>query len=201
LSNILIIGDSFAADWSTKHKDYLGWPSLLAKKHTVTNLAQAGVGAYKVLKQLQSVDIDTFDLVLVSHCSPWRLSTVQHPVHFGDPLHGDSDLIFADVEYHVEYSTASRELKSAYEFFKYHFDKDYHEVVCKLFREKINHLLKDKNSVIINFRNPKFATEDNVIDFSDIFKNNPGRINHLSQEGNKKVFAIINNFIENGVKQ
>ena len=58
---ILIVGDSFAADWSVKYNDYHGWPNLLAQKFEVTNLAKAGVGQYKIYKQLQN--IDDFDLV------------------------------------------------------------------------------------------------------------------------------------------
>jgi hypothetical protein len=33
---ILIIGDSFAADWSVKYNDYAGWPNLLAQTLVLT---------------------------------------------------------------------------------------------------------------------------------------------------------------------
>ena len=62
--NILIIGDSFATKYNGA---YLGWAEMLEQKHTVTNLAQAGVSEYKILKQLQSITIKDFDCVIVSH--------------------------------------------------------------------------------------------------------------------------------------
>ena len=61
---VLVVGDSFAADWSVKHKNSVGWPNLLAKDFDVTNLAQAGVSEYKIYQQVLSVDTCQFDLVL-----------------------------------------------------------------------------------------------------------------------------------------
>ena len=46
---ILIAGDSFAAEWPGNN----GWVKLLSQKFSVTNVAQAGVGEYKILKQLK----------------------------------------------------------------------------------------------------------------------------------------------------
>ena len=101
LSNILIIGDSFAADWSTKYNNYLGWPNLLAQSHSVTNLAQAGVSEHKIYKQLCSVqDLSVYDVVIVAHTSPFRVPTKRHPMHSKDVLHKDADLIYSDIEYH-----------------------------------------------------------------------------------------------------
>ena len=48
MNNILIIGDSFAADWTVKYPTVVGWPNLLAKNYNVVNLAQAGAGEYKI---------------------------------------------------------------------------------------------------------------------------------------------------------
>ena len=100
--HVLIVGDSFAADWSAKHCDLFGWPNLLAKHHTVTNLAQAGVSEYKIYKQLISVDLSQFDLVIVAHTSPYRVVTRSHPVHYNNSLHKHADLLFGDIEYHYK---------------------------------------------------------------------------------------------------
>ena len=60
---ILIVGDSFAADWAIKYKSISGWPNLLAEKFEVVNLAQAGVSEYKIYQQVLSVtNIKEFDL-------------------------------------------------------------------------------------------------------------------------------------------
>jgi hypothetical protein len=60
MDKLLICGDSFAADWTVKVKEK-GWVNLLAQDYKVTNLAQAGCSEYKILKQLQSVNLDKFD--------------------------------------------------------------------------------------------------------------------------------------------
>jgi hypothetical protein len=138
---ILIIGDSFATDWSVKYNEYKGWPNLLAEQYPVVNLAQAGVNEYKIYKQITSVeDLDSFDLVIVSHTSPLRVHTKQHPVHANDQLHSNADLMFGDIEYHCKQFSNffNRSLKSAYTFFLHHYDIEYFETSYALFREKIN---------------------------------------------------------------
>ena len=99
MKKILVVGDSFAADWTKKYPEGHGWVNLLSAEYAVTNLAQAGVGEYKILQQIKSVpDIQMFDLVLISHTSPYRIHTRKHPVHHADPLHNHADLIMEDIE-------------------------------------------------------------------------------------------------------
>jgi len=87
--NILVVGDSFAAKWPFAK---LGWVDILSYRHNVTNLAMAGCGEYKILKQLQSVDITKFDLIIVSHTSPSRIHTPTHPIHV-EGFHKNCDLL------------------------------------------------------------------------------------------------------------
>jgi hypothetical protein len=116
---ILIAGDSFATVWPDSQ---LGWPTLLAKKYDVVNLAQAGIGEYKILKQIESQEINNFDLVIVSHTSPSRLHTKNHPVH-KEGFHKNCDLILNDL---INRSTfRNHSLKAAQEYFKYHYDDEY----------------------------------------------------------------------------
>ena len=98
---ILICGDSFAADWSIKYPERLGWCNWLSENHSVTNIAQAGAGEYKLLKQIQATDLNKFDAVIVSHASPNRLYCTAHPVHNNDVLHHNADLIYADIKDHA----------------------------------------------------------------------------------------------------
>ena len=60
--NVLIAGDSFAAEWPGSN----GWVKLLAKKYNVKNVAQAGVSEYKILQQINTANLDKYDLVIVS---------------------------------------------------------------------------------------------------------------------------------------
>ena len=128
---ILICGDSFAADWTIKYPGK-GWPNLLAEKHTVTNLAQAGCSEYRIWQQLKSVDLDKFNSIIVSHTSPYRLFVKNHPVHHSDILHHSSDLIYNDIKDH---SKLNRRLDSIVDYFENYVDLDYladiHNLICK----------------------------------------------------------------------
>ena len=82
MKKILICGDSFAVNHVEFDKNSCGWSNLLANdNYDVINLAQAGVGEYKIFKQLTSVDLEKFDAVIVCHTSPNRVYIQQHPVH------------------------------------------------------------------------------------------------------------------------
>ena len=201
---ILIIGDSFAADWTVKYSNNLGWPNQLAKQHDVVNLAQAGVGEYKILKQIQSVEtIQSYDCVIVSHTSPLRVNTRQHPVHHNDKLHHNADLMLADVEYHYTrwwrllnpFNTA---LRTARNFFFYHFDEQYQNTIYKLLREEIARQIGTVPCIVVSNLciDSQFIIEDCVVDLVEIQQKHPGLINHLSTQGNDLVFDIISNKIK-----
>jgi hypothetical protein len=197
---VLIIGDSFAADWSSKYQDYPGWPELLAGDFHVTNLAQAGVGEYKILCQLQQLpDLDQYEIVIVSHTSPYRVHTLLHPVHARDQLHGNADLIFTDCEYHESrvQHWFNQSLGSAIGYFKYHFDPNYYKTIYKLLRSEINSILKNSHVIVVNNlpENLEFVTEANALDFSQLWKEQPGKINHYSQVGNEKIYNSIKQII------
>jgi hypothetical protein len=192
---ILIAGDSFAADWSTKYKGSIGWPNLLAEHFEVTNIAQAGVGEYKIYKQLCSVDLTKYDLVIVSHTSPYRLHTRLNTVHQSDQLHSNSDLLFSDVEYHLKTISGffDRALRSAYNFFVHHYDTNYQEDVYGLIRQEINRIIGADNYLVINntLAEPRFVLEQNIVNIVEIQQLHPGLINHLSDEGNRLVYQQV----------
>jgi hypothetical protein len=193
---ILILGDSFAADWSCKYQDYAGWPELLTGDFHVTNHAQAGVGEYKILRQLQQVcDLDQYNIVIVSHTSPYRVHTPLHPVHAQDQLHSNADLIFADCEHHGSRIRHwfDRSLDSAIGYFRYHFDQDYYKTIYKLLRSEINSILKYSNVIVVNSLpgNSEFVIEPTVLDFVELGQQQSGLINHYSQVGNKEIYNSI----------
>lgn len=193
---ILIIGDSFATDWSVKYNDYPGWPNLLSKQYNVTNLAQAGVSEYKIYRQLQSVaDLDSYDLVIVSHTSPYRIYTRKNPVHSHDSLHANADLMLNDLSYHAKKikNIFNSPLICALQFFKHHVDSDYLEIVYMLLREKINLILKNKRVIVISSMEhlSKFIIETNALDFSKLGATSPGTINHMSAEANLQIYQSL----------
>ena len=67
---IVLAGDSFGCEWPIGE----GW-SLMLAKNAVNNIAQAGVGEYKILKQLwnecrDAYWVNNYDAVIVCHTSP-----------------------------------------------------------------------------------------------------------------------------------
>lgn len=183
---ILIAGDSFSTKSSA---DPFSWMELLGSRHHVTNLSQAGVGEYKILKQLSSVDVNSFDLVIVSHTSPSRLHTASHPIHKVG-FHKDCDLILNDlIEHRQPFNTS---LTAAKNFFKFHYDDNYQIDIYKLIRSQINNLISIpyislSHIDIVN----KLAVEQCNIDFTELWKTERGTINHYTDSGNKQIFKTI----------
>lgn len=179
---ILIVGDSFAADWSVKYTDYKGWPNLISENYDTTNLAQAGVGQFKIFKQLKSVDINLFDVVITSYTSPYRVHTQKHPVHSNDVLHKNCDLLANDIEYFYKKDSSNESLRTARNYFKYHFDAEYHDTVHELLVKECNKIIGHKKHIQVS--NLQYVTQD----WQVITQKYKGLINHLSEEGNKIVF-------------
>lgn len=185
---LLVAGDSFAAQWPDVTT---GWVNYLEDYYDVTNVGQAGVGEYKILKQIQSQNIKNFDLVIVSHTSPSRVHTANHPLH-KDGFHKNCDLIFNDIADRVSFF--NQNLSASQSWFKYHYDENYQIDIYNLVREKINSIidipyLSVSHVDIVN----QLAIEKNHIDFSDLWKIERGTMNHYTYKGNTIVFNAIKN--------
>ncbi len=185
--NILIIGDSWAADWSQKHSQYPGWPNLLAEEFNVTNIAQAGVSQYSITQQLKNIYPAEYDRVIVSITSPYRLYTPLHPVHT-EGLHANSDLIYTDLEYHLSEQPNNKRIQSAIGFYKHHFDTKHAEYLHHLLVEDT---LKDCDNNYTLVTSNIYDNEQYVpagfryCEGHGIYQSYPGRINHMSEEGNQ----------------
>lgn len=187
MTKILVCGDSFAADWTVKYKDKKGWPNLLAEEFDVTNIAQAGCSEYKIYKQLLGCDLSRYDVIVVSHTSPYRIYIEKkHPVHGNDLLHKDSDLIFTDLE---EHNKTKLGLNSILEFFTKFYSLEYAEFVHDLLCEKIIHMLKGHRVIHITNINRKYQFD--ILNFNDIFSKHRGLMNHFSDVGNQIIVDTI----------
>lgn len=192
IKRILIIGDSFAAKYPDSD---LGWSTLLSGAFEITNIAQAGVSEYKIFKQLESVDINLFDLVIVCHTSPYRVHTRKHPVH-KTKLHEHCDLILADIDAHNSFFNPS--LKTAKNWFRYHNDDVYLEDTYKLYRSAIENLTF--SIPCLNIDNLKsslpFAREQWKLNLTDFWEEHRGNINHYTIQGNQLLCTTLIKEIE-----
>ena len=187
---LLICGDSFASDWTSKYPGSCGWPNRLNKQFEVTNLAQAGCSEYKILLQLLSVDLTQFDKILVSHTSPYRLYVKQHPVH-KDLLHGNSDLIYADIK---EHSKTNSQLLPIVDYFEKYMDIDYMEFVHNLICREIDQLTKSFDVLhCTHFLWDRLYQFPYMKNFKEINDLHLGSINHYDETGNEIVYQTVLN--------
>lgn len=195
MKKLLICGDSFAADWTVKFQG-CGWVNLLERDFKIKNLAQAGCSEYKIYKQLQSVNLNDYDLVLVSHTSPYRLYINKHPVYKKDILHKNSCLLYTDVLAHLE---EYPELMPVAEYFNNYFDLEYAEFVHNLILEKIDKICVPKTLHLAHIEWTNLFKFKNFMNFNKIFEQHRGSINHYDTVGNdilyKKVLEKLREFI------
>lgn len=179
---LLIVGDSFSTDWTVKYNG-IGWVNMLEDDFKITNISQAGVSEYKIYLQLKSVDVTKFDKVLISHTSAYRIPIEEHPIHKNDILHNNCDIIFSDVKEHIDNPI----MKTAYNFYSKIFYPDYFCFINNLIFNEIQKLTP--NSLNITFFDSFY--DDSVHKLEEIFLENKGFINHLSEIGNRMVHKKI----------
>ena len=181
------MGDSWAADWSSQYNQYAGWPNILAERHDVHNIAQAGVSQYSINQQLYDVDTSDYDRIIVSITSPYRLYTARHPVHT-EGLHANSDLIYTDLEYHLSEQPDNKQIQSAIGFYKHHFDTEHAEYIHELLVQDLLSQLDYNNTVVtsnIAHNSEAVDTQFCYADGHSIYQSYPGKINHMNEEGNQ----------------
>lgn len=194
---ILLAGDSFSAKWPDSTT---GWPELLKTEFKITNLSQAGVSEYKILKQIKSQNLDDYDLIIVNHTSPFRVHTV-NSIH-NTKLHSNCDLIFTDVE--ANYDEKDERVVTAFNWFKYHYDEEYQIDIYKLMREEIARTIGNRRYLAIDHTSTssdhKFET--NHLCFKNFWLLNKGVVNHYTEFGNQYVANTVKDIIyEMGFKR
>tara|TARA_B100000941_G_C28470910_1_gene536364 strand:- start:801 stop:1412 length:612 start_codon:yes stop_codon:yes gene_type:complete len=195
---IALLGDSFAAEYNA---DTPGWVDILAEHHSVNNVAEAGVGEYKILRQLRDIQgtnpnwKSLYQCVIVAHTSPFRVHTPKHPLH-QKGLHKNCDLIYNDLKNRFDWFNES--LSTAKNWFVHHFDDDYQIGTYKLVREEIKRIIGDVPYLSIDHfgLSANLATETNKLDFSDFWLLNRGNVNHYTAEGNQIVAKAVIDKIE-----
>lgn len=187
MKKLLICGDSFSSDWTTKYKG-IGWVNLLQNDYEVINISQAGVSEYKIYQQVKSVDLSEFDKIVISHTSAYRIPIEEHPIHKGDLLHNNCDIIFSDVKEHIDNPI----MKTAYDFYSEIFHADYFVFVNELIYKEIYKITP--NALHITFFDSFY--DDSVIKFEELFLNNKGLLNHLDKDGNTMMYKTIQRLLK-----
>ena len=177
-TKILICGDSFAADWTIKTKKS-GWVNFLKDTDII---AQAGVGEYKILKQLQSCKLELYTHIIISHTSPYRIHTITNPLHINDSLHYACDFIYDDVK---------DRLPDVEKFFTDYFDLDYSIYVHTKICEDIDKLTKNYKTIHMNHVDWKglYKFKDQM-DFSKL-KKSVNNSNHYDEKNNMIVYNKV----------
>jgi len=174
---IFVFGDSFAADPT-------GWVRMLEGE--VSNFAENGIGEYKIYKSLQT--FLNFDRAVICHTSPWRVHARTHPVHKNNPTRYNNDFLLNDVEYH---SKINDEMMIVHRYLKKYYDPEFQEDIYDLFVDK---LLMLKNTIHITFHEPE-DTKKIEHNFREIYKQYPGSINHMSEEGNRIIAKKVQDLL------
>ena len=160
---------------------------MLQAHYKVTNLAQAGISEYKILKQLRSISLDSFDTVLICHTSPYRVHT-KNSIHKTE-LHKDCDLLYSDIE--SRRWSFNPLISSAYGYFMHHYDIEYYEDIYCLFRKELDCLTSNITTLHIDHFDTPAVIERNRLDLSQLWKLNKGNINHYSEQGNYLAYNRI----------
>ena len=188
---IVLAGDSFGCEWPNGE----GWPLMLAQQHGVNNIAQAGVGEYKILKQLWNLSardaywVNNYDCVIVCHTSPSRIHTTEHPVH-KEGLHKDCDLIYTDIM--DKFDWFNPRLRTAKNWFHHHYDDEYAIDIYNMIRNEIKKFIPIPYLAIDHFEISNFyAKEDNILNLTNTWPKYKGKVNHYSEEGNQIVYNQI----------
>jgi len=191
---VLVAGDSFAVRKNTNH-DNTGWPQLLAQEYQITNVAQAGVSEYKIIKQLQSQTLDEFDALVVVHTSPFRVHVQTHALHTTSPTHQYCDLIYQDL---LSSDSTQPQILAALGYFQYIFDTEYYLDLYKMFLSTCNYMTKNHNVLHVSFFNNQIHTPFTEFRcLHEVFNKHPGSVNHLSKIGNLSTYRIINTWLQN----
>jgi hypothetical protein len=188
-AKLALFGDSFGVN---KHTDSIdSWISRLRAHFDTKNFCQCGVGQYKILKQIQSVDLSEFDQIIITHTAPTRVYVEHNPLHRDSQYHQHCDVIFADIENNTdEFSIACRM------YFKHLFDlehaMDIHNLIC----EKIDQLVSGHQVIhMTHFDYRGLFQFRNMLNFHDLFLTNRGSVAHYDKFGNDEIYKKLSEML------
>jgi hypothetical protein len=184
---VLLCGDSFSADYTVKDKTSQGWPNLLANDVDLTNVSRAGASEYRIWRQIQDNLNESYDCVVVSHTSPYRIYVETHPLHSDDPLHLDCDLIYNDIK--------DRGLDHIERWFKECFSDKHARDIHQLLMTDIDRMCSNHKVIHIGHLDISAPLNFNFVNFGNIWKLNLGDVNHYNSQGNQLVYQKLRDML------
>jgi hypothetical protein len=178
---ILIFGDSFSSDWGKDSR--ISWVDIISKQFDVVNVAQAGVGEYKIYSQIKSLDLSNFSYIIGNHTSHSRVHS-RTSIH-STSMHRNCDLIYTDCLHRSE----------AKWFFENVYDDDYYRYIYDMIRSEIDGMLERYSTFIFD---PFYTEYKNVHSFKGKWEFSPENKNHFSPEVNREIAELIKNKIVYG---
>ena len=140
---VLLCGDSFSADYTPIDKEGIGWPTLLSQDVDLKNVSNAGASEYRIWRQVRDNINSSYDYVIVSHTSPYRVFVDQHPLHSQSPLHKNCDLIYNDIK--------GRNLEYIEQWFEKCFSDEQARDVQKLLIKDIDTMCKGNKVIPVSY--------------------------------------------------
>jgi hypothetical protein len=195
VKNLLIVGDSFSSE---QISDQFGWPVLLKEDFKVTNLSGPGIGEFKILQKLQSVDLNKFDLIIISHTSPNRIHCQYNPLYPDGHVYRNSDVIFADAESKIITTSAANHLVY---YYKYIFDETYYQFIHRCCCREIDQLTQNQKVLhITHFDWDKLYVFPGMINYYNFWLRNRGEYSHYTKEANIILYQQIKEKLRNYIK-
>jgi hypothetical protein len=115
----------------------------------------------------------------------------RHPIHHGDILHNNCDLIYEDLKSHAD---DSDEIRFFVDFFEKYYDLEHAIYVHNLICRDIAEYLKNYQGKVVHIRNipwDGFYQFADMIDNSDVFLSHRGGNNHFDNQGNSIVYQRV----------
>jgi hypothetical protein len=185
MKKVALFGDSFG--FKKKDEVFPSWVSLLTQHFLVDNFSQCGVSEYKILKQIQSVNLEDYNFVLITHTSHSRIFVDYNPVHAVSEYHQNCDIIYTDIESRSDEFSQACKL-----YFKHIFNNEFAKNIHNLILKEISQIVSTKKVIhMTHFDHNDLYLLPGLLEFHGLFLKNQGPVNHYNMQANKTIYEAV----------
>lgn len=182
-SKLLIIGDSFCYN-----QEAYSWTKMINDYEVCIDSA-CGIGEYKIWRKVLNHDLKEYHKIIIVHTSPYRLHINQNPWYDEGSMHNQADLLYCDIK--NKPSGIYKQLVC--DWFEKVVELDHLENIHQLIVKEIQSLCQGKSALHMTFFEYQLP---GVCSINNIWKQNPGSINHLDRTGNCKTLDFLLPFLQ-----